>query len=274
MQHFNSYGGFKTAVINHLAKYNPGKPGYYPRFKQYYAHIIDIPNNASKRQKESIVKGIIRDDSVEPDLYTSPHMYAHHLNSSQVVCYEFFRPMISADKQILPRMRDCLSRMGLPPKKFDNGHIEFEWVPYPEENTNFDFYAQSNNAKAYFEIKYTEQGFGQCANDKDHREKFKSIYEPMLENCACLTRRPTFEEFRKYYQLFRNTLRITKEDWQNEYVIFLFPKENSVAQKHFNAFYNEYVATEYHDHVFCVHWEDLTEFMIDRFRDKFFFYTI
>ena len=201
-------------------------------------------------------------------------MYAHHLNSSQVVCYEFFRPMISAGKQVLTRMRECLSKIGIPPEKFENGHAEFEWVPCPEENTNFDFYAQSNNAKAYFEIKYTEQGFGQCANDKKHREKFKSIYEPMIENCVCLTRKPTFDEFRQNYQLFRNTIRITKANWKDDYVVFLFPRENTIAQKHFDAFYSEFVSVEYRNHVICVYWEDLTEFMSDRFRNKFFFYTL
>lgn len=274
MQHFNSYDDFYKALVVHLATFNPGKPGYYPQCKKYYPHIVDIPLKASKRQKENIIKSIIREDSVVPDLYTSPHMYAHHLNSSQVVCYEFFRPLISADKQILPRMQECLSRMGLPQEKFDEGHAEFEWIPYPKENTNFDFYVQSNNVKAFFEIKYTERGFGPCKNDEEHRKKFKDIYEPMIECCACLTRKPTFDEFRKNYQLFRNTLRITKENWQDEYVIFLFPKENSIAQGHFEAFLQEFVAKEFHDRVISVHWEDMTEFMSDRFHDKFFFYTL
>lgn len=273
MQHFNSYDSFKEAVIGNLAKYNPGKPGYYPRFKKYYDHIVEIPAKASKRQKEIIVKEIIQGDCVNPDLYTSPHMYAHHLNSSQVVCYEFFRPLIAAEKELLPRMKECLLKMGIPQDKFEKGHAEFEWVPYPEENTNFDFYAQSDNARAYFEIKYTEQGFGQCDNDKKHKDKFKRIYGPMIENCACLIRKPTFDEFRKNYQLFRNTLRITKEHWQNEYVIFLFPRENVIAQMHFEAFLHNYVSKEFYNHVISVHWEDLTEFMSDRFRDKFFFYT-
>ena len=273
MRHFKSYRDFKAAVIAHLSMYNPGNPGYYPRFEKYYPHIINIPEKASKRQKEIIVKSIIQGDDVDPDLFTSPHMYAHHLNSSQVVCYEFFRPLISPDKNVLPKMGDCLFKMGLPQDKFANGHAEFEWIPYAEENTNFDFCVLANDAKAYFEIKYTEQGFGQCANDEEHKKKFKVIYEPMIENCCCLTQKPTFEEFRKYYQLFRNTLRITKVNGANEYVVFLFPCENDIAQKHFEAFYDEFVSEKYRKHVLCVHWEDLTGLMSDRFREKFFFYT-
>lgn len=269
METFKSYKAFKEKVIEHLTKRNKKPYGIYLGNGEPYGHIVRIPQGSSQLE---VIKTIIKNDKVNPDLFTEPHRYAHHLNSSQVVCYEFFRPLISTDKKLLPEMIGRLSQMGLPQDYFKNGYAEFEYVPYPEENTNFDFFIQSDRVKAYFEIKYTEQGFGQCANDKKHKDKFTAIYKPMIEDCACLKRKPSFDEFRKNYQLFRNTLRITKENWQNEYVIFLFPRENTIAQKHFNEFFNEFIDKNYHAHVLSVHWEDLT--MSKEFQEKFFFYTL
>ena len=275
MKQFKTYEGFKEAVQKHLAKFNPGRPGYFARFKKYYPHIVDVPAKASKKQKENILNCIIRDDSVVPDLFTSPHMYAHHLNSSQVVCYEFFRPLITAEKKLLPEMLECLSRMGIPADMFKDGLAEFEYVPYPAENTNFDFFVcqPKTGAKAFFEIKYTEQGFGTCENDDEHEKKFNTIYKEMIENCVCLKKKPAFDpSWRKNYQLFRNVLRLTKSNWKNEYVIFLFPVENKAAKKHFDDFVEEFIDPAYKSHIIEAHWEDMKP-MSDRFRDKFFFYT-
>ena len=274
MKQFKTYEGFKEAVQKNLAKFNPGRPGYFPRFKKYYPHIIDVPAKASKKQKENIVKCIIRDDSVAPDLFTSSHMYAHHLNSSQVVCYEFFRPLITAERKLSPEMLKCLAQIGIPAEMFADGLAEFEYVPDSAENTNFDFFigAPQTGAKAYFEIKYTEQGFGTCDNDKKHEEKFNTIYEGMIDNCVCLKKKPSFDAaWRKNYQLFRNVLRLTKSNWRDEYVIFLFPEENVAAKKHFDAFVEEFIDSAYKSHIIEAHWEDMKP-MSDRFRDKFFFY--
>ena len=43
MKQFKTYEGFKEAVQQHLAKFNPGRPGYFARFKKYYPHIVDVP---------------------------------------------------------------------------------------------------------------------------------------------------------------------------------------------------------------------------------------
>lgn len=268
---FNSYDSFKMALIEHLARYNVGGPGYFPRFKRRYAHIVDVPEGC---RKIDLVKRIIFSDSVNPNLFVKPHPCAHHLNSSQVVCYEFFRPLISDDKRLESGMLEYLSSVGIPGTDFEGGYAEFEWEPCPEENTNFDFYVYKNDFKVYFEIKYTECGFGACAGDDEHRDKYDNIYKKILEDCACLRRIPeNFDEFRKYYQLFRNVLRITKQNWQKEYVVFLFPRENTVVKKQFEDFCEEFVAEEYRSHVLSVYWEDMTAFMSSRFREKFFFYA-
>ena len=82
------------------------------------------------------------------------------------------------------------------------------------------------------------------------------------------------EEWRKNYQLFRNVLRITKNNSENEYVVFLFPKMNKAAKAHFERFKAEYIDPAFDEHIKEVFWEDLTEYMSNKFRQKFFFYTL
>lgn len=72
---------------------------------------------------------------------------------------------------------------------------------------------------------------------------------------------------RKHYQLFRNSLRVRNE---NDYVVFLYPKANTIAEYQFKHFKEEFISKEMTAHVLGVHWEDLTASMSQRFREKFF----
>ena len=274
MEEFKSYLQFKESVLKHLSKDNPQPWGIFAGNGEPYPHIVYIPEG---RTQEEIIREILRKDEVNPDLFTSPHRYAHHLNSSQVVCYEYFRNLITEEKRIKNKLVDCLNSMGLPGDKFSNGYAEFEWVPFEEENTNFDFYIQGQDPahKVYFEIKYTEQGFGACKNDDTHRQKFDTIYKDMIENCACLLKKPTrFDEnWINNYQLFRNVLRVTIDNWENEFVVFLFPKMNKRARNHFETFRETYIDPAFDTHIKEIFWEDLS-YMTNIFRNKFFYYTI
>jgi hypothetical protein len=185
--------------------------------------------------------------------------------------------MIESNRIVLPKLVNMLRAMGIPGQEFIGARADFEWTPYPEENTNFDFCIsqEHSDAKVYFEIKYTEQGFGCCRDDNRHHEKFDSIYQDMIRNCACLSRTPKFDEdWRKNYQLFRNVLRITNKNWEKEYAIFLFPEENHIARQQFESFKNEYIKDEFKNHVKGIFWEQMTDFMSEEFREKYFFYTL
>ena len=271
---YQDYSEFKEGVLNHLGDMNPKPWGVFSGNGKTYPHIAYIP---SDKTQEDVIKSILIKDRVEPDLFSKPHRYAHHLNSSQVACYEFFRPMIGSDRIILPKLVNALTAMGIPGQKYIGARADFEWTPYPEENTNFDFYIiqEQSDAKIYFEIKYTEQGFGCCPNDERHQAKFENIYQDIISNCACLSRIPDFDEdWRKNYQLFRNVLRVTKDNWENEYMIFLFPKENHIAKRQFVSFKEKYIKDEFKNHVKGIFWEQMTDFMSEKFREKFFFYTL
>lgn len=263
---FKSYDQFKEAVIQHLGSYNQGPDGVFKTKK--YKHILHIPSDSTQKE---VIENILQKDRVEIDLFEKPQLYAHHLNSSQIVCYEFFRPLLNKDRSVKAMLKHFLT---------DN-HIEneglaltgrFEYIPNQEEYTNFDFYLEEGSLRIYFEIKYTERGFSGCEKDKSHQDKFDSVYKSMIEKCGCIGHVPSFDEFCKYYQLFRNVLRVTKENGEQEYAVFLFPKENSIVEKHFVEFKKKYVSGALSNHVICIHWEDCTRYMSDMFRKKFFFY--
>lgn len=264
---FKSYDSFKEAIIQHLGSYNQGPSGIYNN--KPYKHILQIPSGSTQKE---VIEGILQRDMVEVDLFEKPQQYAHHLNSSQIVCYEFFRPLLDQNRSASNLLKRILIE-----NHIGNGEEvlfgRFEYTPDQEEYTNFDFYLEGSSLFVYFEIKYTEKGFGICNKDKSHRDKFESVYKPMIDKCGCIRQTPSFDEFCKYYQLFRNVLRVTKENGEHEYSVFLYPKANCTAEKHFTEFKAKYVSGVYEKHVICIHWEDAVKYMSDIFRKKFFFYV-
>lgn len=273
-----SYNNFKKSVLGHLEQFLPkeGKPGFF-NGKGHYPHIVEVPG---KSQMEVIERILLSDGIEDVAEFRKPQRYAHHLNSSQVVCYEFFRPLLSSQEGKLvikdEEMQRVLNVMGIPFAPFVGATAEFEKEFDDREGTNFDFYMESPDGEShiYVEVKYTEQGFGTCENNKSHRNKFKNTYLDLIENSVCLNetakRMRTTSDFpimRKHYQLFRNSLRVRNE---NDYVVFLYPKANTIAEYQFKHFKEEFISKEMTAHVLGVHWEDLTASMSQRFREKFF----
>ena len=102
------------------------------------------------------------------------------------MCYNFFRPyIIKEGSKTCPNdaLIDLLSKY-IAINKCDDAECQFEYVQggeYEGEGTNFDFYLKSGGTEVFFEIKYTEAGFGKCDNDNRHEEKFKRIYAGLIE---------------------------------------------------------------------------------------------
>lgn len=275
-----SYAFFKNKVLSHLGAFMPqdGKPGKF-NGKGEYAHIVDIPG---KTQRE-IIEAILKSDGVETVAeFQKPQRYAHHLNSSQVVCYEFFRPLLVRRGRNLfvndEKMQPVLMAMGVPESLFYGAKANFEKEFDDGEGTNFDFYLESQDGKShlYVEVKYTEQGFGTCEDNKTHRNKFRNIYLGQIADSICLSQKAKrmrssndFPIMRKHYQLFRNTLRVNGE---NDFFVCLYPKENTIAESHFVDFKEKYIDPQMASHVLNVYWEDLGNSMSDRFREKYFRY--
>lgn len=260
-----SYTSFKEKIINNLASYNYWGDGTFKG--KSYKHIANITG----RGKKDVILEIIKRDGVEIDKFRKPHPNAHHLNSSQIVCYEFFRPLINNKDNMVK----ALEIMEIPSCTFITDNAEFEKEFVDGEGTNFDFCLPLGpQENLYVEVKYTEQGFGLCKDDENHKQKFEKFYKDRINNSFCikddLKGKIDFEQMRKHYQLFRNTLQIQSP---SDYVVFLFPEENSIAKKQFNDFKEQYLSSSGCQNVKGVYWESLIPLMSNLFKDKFFFYV-
>lgn len=145
------------------------------------------------------------------------HRYFHHLNSSQAFAFNLFFPFFHEGAE-----RSFLTAAGLP------GDVKkwcLEHVPFEQEGTNVDAAWQgSDGAWTFCEVKLTENEFGPTADDDRHQEKYRDIYQAVLEpiwTAGPLDRSHVFRN----YQIFRNLWLGAKES--DSTVVFLLPRENA-----------------------------------------------
>jgi len=183
---------FQTKVKEHLGEYkrsilNISEDGIY-NYKNKeirYEYILH-----KDKYKLNIIEKY-RSSFFHSDYYKriTLHKYFHHLNSSQAMCINFFYPLIEENL-----LKSILNIMGIEGEiNYNHNDICFEKVSKIETNVgrkiNFDFYMKLDSGiKIYFEIKYTENGFGKIKKDKehkvykDHKKKFYDIYMPLIKN--------------------------------------------------------------------------------------------
>ncbi len=150
------------------------------------------------------------------------HQCAHHLNSSQLFCLNFFYPMLDDSQKV----KCFLATAGIKLK----GKItraEFEYTPDGPKHTNFDFFLETSvNEHVYFEVKYTERGFGSPseASLKEWEKTSGFCYKKQVAHSRfskCLDKDTFFSK--RYYQVNRN---IAYAQNDTDYVLFLYPFDN------------------------------------------------
>lgn len=249
----------------HLAEYakNNKLPtgGTYNDNGRPYEHILKLDKN-----KIDIVKdfNILKD--VNKDMLTEKlHRCAHHLNSSQILCYNFFMPMLTDKGKASKQLVKLLANYGI--KIEEGAECKFEYNDNLGDNTKFDFHIKSGNIEVFFEIKYTEDGFGRAVKDEKHKTNFDTIYKKELgDKHNALQTNPNCEEFLNKYQLYRNAIRIKDK---NKYLILLYPKHNEVADRQAQKFINEKINKEFRDNVQIIYWEDIADKDTELYRKYF-----
>ena len=189
------------------------------------------------------------------------HSFAHHLNSSQVLCYNFFRPYIDENGGASQSLVDLLLNQGISIEQGAKCTFEYtdnlDKMEKPRDKpTEFDFHIIGSDVEVFFEIKYTENGFGDAKKDDNHKEKYELVYKPLLEKAPCLNHTPEFNEFAKLYQLYRNAIRITDK---NKHLILLYPKNNTTVNKEATTFIEDKIREEYRGNIHILHWEDIVK---------------
>jgi hypothetical protein len=130
--------------------------------------------------------------------------------------------------------------------------------------TSFDFYFETElEKKFFFEIKYTESGFGSIKGDNyKHVDKFNKVYKPYLdkneEKTVIQPEYSEMKEFFKHYQIIRNLIHVN----DNSYVVFLYPDGNALIKNSAKEAKEKIIKQECSEHLINVTWEDITSFMI------------
>lgn len=289
------YNDFNNYVLNHLEKYKRDvlrieKKGVYKYKGEVIrkGHILPLDSSLSAIEaKKQVVKEFNQLNCIKEQPFLiegNLHRYAHHLNSSQLMCYNFFRPYIKEKGGIYSPTQDLVNLLCLHNIKFclsDNAKCQFEYVnqesEWTDENTNFDFYIESGGKRIYFEIKYTEKSFGNCKNDKYHKDKFegkykdfKDGYKEKIKNCPAIKEEKRNIEFNgdfcKNYQLLRNVIRVTTPEI---FSVFVFDERNDNISTHFESFMNNYISEDYKNNVIAITWQELVENLKSCHREQF-----
>lgn len=263
----------KEAKKHHAENNKAGEAGCY-RGRSGYAHILPIDSDTKKAKWEAIKKYGLLDvvkQYAEKDekFYNHLHPSAHHLTSSQIMCYNFFRPLIE-DPQKLATVFHSLGATYIQAPE-----CKFEYVIDRSEQTNYDFYIDNKSAHIYCEIKYTEAYFGkECrASIESWKDRQENLYPKLVKDTLKLWNDevkkdiPNFVDIcmKNHYQLFRNALS-TKGD--NDYVFFICPQESEGLQKSYTDFVTKYMSDYGKKHVQFVTWEDLIKHARKEFTDK------
>jgi|GEM_PF-6509308 len=167
--------------------------------------------------------------------------YYNFLNSSQMMCVNFFQLMTSDRIRQMILIRElelAVPRLKYVNRKLGRSTIKthlFEYVPVPQENTHFDYFIElENGVHIYFEIKYSESCFGGptklSSEPEKYEKKWNDFYAPALKDWNYIpenrkSRRVlTKEDIFAHYQLWRN---ISFLKTGTDFFICLYPEKNT-----------------------------------------------
>ena len=138
-----TYNQFREHVLKHLEDYKRKilgieENGTYREISK--GHILPLDCSLSSiKAKEQVVKesNQLKCIKEQPFLIAGHlHRYAHHLNSSQLMCYNFFRPYIKRTKERYcptPKLVKLLCDNGIKICLDDNAKCQFEYVNQEQE---------------------------------------------------------------------------------------------------------------------------------------------
>lgn len=165
---------------------------------------------------------------------------AHHVNSSQIMCLNFFGPQLLTRENIL---KDILCKVGIALKGrilcADEGYSQFEYQPtLSGDRTNFDLrICTDEDEEIFVEAKYTENEFGKPSKGslKDSEWKF---YSQLCEKSLYL-KGISREAFYSDFQVNRNIAHVANH---KQYCVFFVPRSNpSLRFPNLNGMRNVFV---------------------------------
>lgn len=203
------------------------------------------------------------------DLGNRIHMYAHHLTSSQILTYNFFKYFLCDDKKeklLLRTLDTATGTTDFASNRVWFSKFEMDGFEKTRHPTNFDFYLETVSGKRlFFEVKYTENEFGAATHNTF------GIYQPEFPLTLNFKMNPPASDtFCKNYQIYRNIWHCRSN---SDYVFFLYPEKNYDLAGQLNA-----ALAPGFINVFPITWETLVQAVgpsnpdyFDKFRRRYLF---
>jgi hypothetical protein len=243
---------FDENVKKHLTQYkektlNIKQCGIYKKNGKPYTHILPdnvLENNILSSSYHDVIIDYILQNKIKLDENIS------HLNSSQILCFNLFIPLLLENKS------DIIDTEIAP----NNIRFEFEHIEDEKEGTNFDLFIEQDNQKHFFEIKYTESGFGSGVKKKLEK-KYNDVYIDTIRKFKYLERDQ--ERFYKYYQLFRNMFYCLKGQ-----VYFVLPKAREDLISTIVWLKGKYCQNKYLEKIKTITIEDIIDNINAKITDK------
>ena len=254
------YDKFRSIVLEKIVhEFENPDPGLF-RGHGPYDHIISNPNSTDRER-------IVNEYLLLPDVpkiqgEIKLHPDAHHMNSSQIMCYNFFRPLLSEydknEKEYKPSdaLVDLVGKIIDTPLENKNSSCKFEYIQPNTDTTNFDFYLKCGDVEVFFEIKYTEKEFAKKKITPESELQYEKVYKPMISKAEHIFKDKVISasDFLKNFQLLRNAIRAIDN---NKYVVFICPRAHDNLVNQYNKFKEQFLSPKGEEHVKLVTWESL-----------------
>ena len=255
------YDKFRSIVQEKIVhEFENPDPGLF-RGHGPYDHIISNPKDSKDR--ESIVNEyLLLPDVPKIQGEIKLHPDAHHMNSSQMMCYNFFRPLLKEynknkkDYKPSDELVDLVGKIIDTPLENKNSSCKFEYIQPNTDTTNFDFYLKCGDVEVFFEIKYTEKEFAKKKVTPDSELQYEKVYKPMISKAEHIFKDKVISasDFLKNFQLLRNAIRAIDN---NKYVVFICPRAHDNLVNQYNKFKEQFLSPKGEEHVKLVTWESL-----------------
>ena len=255
------YEKFRSTVLEEIVReFDNPDPGLF-RGHGPYDHIISNPKDSKDRER------IVNEYLLLPDVpkiqgEIKLHPDAHHMNSSQIMCYNFFRPLLKEynknkkDYKPSDELVDLVGKIIDTPLENKNSSCKVEYIQPNTDTTNFDFYLKCSDVEVFFEIKYTEKEFAKKKVTPDSELQYEKVYKPMISKAEHIFKDKTISvsDFLKNFQLLRNAIRAIDN---NKYVVFICPRAHDNLVNQYNKFKEQFLSPKGEEHVKLVTWESL-----------------
>jgi len=265
---------FQKNVIDHLTTYkkvNPTlsklKDGTFRNGAKKYPHILELKDIENNFIDPTIISNVVAIQTnnnlvvVKQNVNQSIHLhqFAHHLNSSQIMCINFFAPFFAQQQAHI-----LLKVLGLTNPSVGISEFEFEHIENGKEKTNFDFYFKTKDGqKIFFEIKYTEQEFSRStkANNDSKKRRWENLYSLVAGKNQHFN--GLLEDvFYSDYQIFRDLFYANPP---SDFVLFIVPRANVALVDQLNK---RNISVVLSNNAKVLLWEDIVSDSIQEFKNN------